>query len=204
VTDHELRKVYDRLAPTFGVKRNPRYDVFRNAILDWFAAHVGIIGPEIVDLGAGAGHESLFLKDRGLDPLAVDFSANMVAECRAKGLRAEIGDFTRLSLPAESFAGALLSFSLLHVPSAAAPGVVADVVRRLKPGGTLLVLLFEGIGEGPREQEAKTLGTARWFTYYDAQTLRALLPSGVEVTREWRLDISPRPTLGIAATRTSG
>jgi SAM-dependent methyltransferase len=199
-----LRAAYDRVAPAYGRKRNRRYDAFRDAVLDWFATNASAVSSDVVDLGSGPGHESLYLLNKGLSPLAVDFSPSMVRQCTALGVRAEVMDFTRLSLPGRSFGGALMSFSLLHLRSAAAREVVADVVDLLLPGGILLILVFEGDAEGYRAEDEARFGTARWFTYYTPEKLRGVLPDCLEVTREWRLDISPRPTIGIAARRAPG
>src|SRR5262249_37368430 len=86
-------------------------------------------------------------------------------------------------------------------PKSQAASVVADVARAIKPDGTVVILLFEGTGEGPRQEDVAKFGTARWFSYYQQQELRMLFGPDFKVVREWRLEISPRPTIGCAARR---
>jgi SAM-dependent methyltransferase len=198
-----LRKAYDQVADTYGTKRNPRYDAFRDSVLAWFADEVRPVATDVADLGSGPGHECVFLADAGLRPLAVDFSAAMTAQCRGRGVRSAVMDLYTLGLTEGHFGGVLMSFSLLHIPKSDATSIVGGAARALRPGGTLLVLLFEGAGEGPRVQDVRKFGTARWFSYYQQNELRGLFGPELEITREWRLDISPRPTIGCAARRVS-
>lgn len=208
MTDREaLRQAYDRQAPEYGRQRNPIYDAFRDRMLDRFAQlAAGQEGPanppggEVLDLGSGPGHESVLLRERGLRPLAVDFSPVMVEECRRKGIPAVVMDLYDLDLPPHRFAGAWMSFSLLHVPKADVPGILRHVAAALRPGGALMVLLFEGAGEGLRLEDVKRYGVPRYFSYYREDELAGLLGEHVVAVESHRLDISPRPTL-VAAGR---
>lgn len=195
-----MRAAYDRHADDYGVARNPAFDAFRDEMLDWFSAQVRPLGTRVLDLGAGPGAESLLLRERGLDPLAVDFSPRMVDKCRALGLDAQLMDMTEPDLPEHTFAGAWISFSLLHVPKNEAARALATVARALRPGGIAAVLLFEGAGEGLRQADAARFGAPRYFAYYAPDELRDLLSGSFEVCYERRLDLSPRPTL-VAAGR---
>ena len=196
-----LRMAYDQVASTYGTKRNPRYDAFRDSVLSWFADEVRPVAVEVADLGSGPGYESLFLASAGLQPLAVDFSPLMAAECRRRGIRSAVMDLYSLGLTEGHFGGVLMSFSFLHIPKSDAAHILQEVARSLRPGGTLLILLFEGEGEGPRTGDIRTFGTARWFSYYRQDELCALFGPEWEITREFKLDISPRPTIGCAARR---
>lgn len=197
----KLRAAYDRVAAEYGKVRNAVFDGFRDEILDWFAAQVRLIGPRVLDLGSGPGYESAELRERGLTPLAIDFSPGMIDECRSRNIDGAVMDLTALELPSEKYAGALASFSLLHLPKSAASPVLKSIGTSLLPGGVLMILLFEGDGEGPRVVDIRRFGTARYFAYYRATELRDLVEAEFEVIREERLDISPRPTLMIAARK---
>ncbi len=196
-----LRAAYDRQADSYGAARNARYDEFRDAALDWFAGEVRGVGSRILDLGSGPGHEAVLLRDRGLQPLAVDFSPRMVQRCRERGIEAHLADLYELDLPAGAFAGAWVSFSLLHVPKHDVEPIMARISRALCPGGTVAVLLFEGTGEGPRQEDVKRFGVARYFSYYQPDELKAVVERHFRVVRQARLDISPRPTLLVGGRR---
>jgi SAM-dependent methyltransferase len=195
-----LRQAYDRYAPSYGKARNRKFEAFLTGCLDWFADAVRPVGDLIVDLGSGPGREGELLAARGLVPIAADFAPAMTRACRERGLRAVEMDYYRPALASARFAGAWMWFSLLHAPKADAPGIIAGVVRALVPGGTLLVALFEGDGEGVREADEERYGVSRHFAYYRADELEQLLAgAGLTVTRSERLDITPRPSLAVAA-----
>jgi ubiquinone/menaquinone biosynthesis C-methylase UbiE len=196
-----LRHAYDAVAATFGARRNEKFDQFRNELLDWLACRALPNGASVLDLGSGPGYESVYLRERGIEPLALDFSASMIAECRKRGINGVVMDMYDLQMPAAYFAGALMSFSLLHMPKADVPSIIAKVERTLAPGAPLLVMLFEGEGEGPREQDRARFGTPRWFSYYKLGELSSLISARFRVEEHWRLDISPRPTIAIGARR---
>ncbi|MEU2251480.1 methyltransferase domain-containing protein [Streptomyces sp. NPDC019224] len=194
-----LRSAYDRAAAEYGQRRNPRYDQFRAEQLDWFAEQVlATGGNRVLDLGSGPGHESVELRNRGLVPLAVDFSTEMVTRCRAKSLDAVEQDLYDLRVSSASWAGAWASFSLLHIPKADLAPIVDRIADALVPGGILLVLLFEGDGEGPREADRTSFGVARYFSYYRQDELSAALCNQFDIVDTRRLDISPRPTITVA------
>jgi SAM-dependent methyltransferase len=195
-----LRELYDGYADDYGGVRNPRYDAFRDEVLDWFAAQALPVGDRVLDLGSGPGREAVALRERGLCPLAVDLSPRMVGKCRERGLDAEVMDLAELDLPEAAFAGAWISFSLLHLPKRLARSALAAVAHALVPGGVAAVLLFEGEGEGLRLGDAKRFGAPRFFAYYTPAELSDLMAPSFEVFHERRLDLPPRPTL-LAAGR---
>ena len=139
------RASYDAVADAYVglvARGYPAGDPRDRALLDLvgeLAASGG--GGPVADIGCGPGHVTGHLHDRGVDVRGIDLSPRMVALARAAhpGVRFEVGDMTRLDLPERSLSGALLWYSLIHVPDAAAPGVIARVARALRPGGVLLL-----------------------------------------------------------------
>jgi SAM-dependent methyltransferase len=103
----------------------------------------------LLEIGAGTGQDSAFFASHGLDVVATDLSAAMVARCLAKGLDARVMDFSQLDFPAESFDGVHAVNCLLHVPNAELPAVLASIARVLRPGG----LFFLGVYGNQRAQE---------------------------------------------------
>lgn len=107
----------------------------------------------LLEIGAGTGQDAAFFAAGGLDVTATDLSPEMVARCRAKGIRAHVMDFLGLDLPAGSFDGVHAMNCLLHVPDADLPAVLATVARLLRPAGLFFVGVYggwdeEGVWEG--------------------------------------------------------
>lgn len=104
---------------------------------DRFAA----AGGEVADLGCGRGEFLELLRDRGVDAVGLDASAEMVSLCREKGLRAEHGDlFAFLAdRPAGSLGGILCSHVVEHLWPADHVRFARLAAAALRPGGLLIV-----------------------------------------------------------------
>jgi SAM-dependent methyltransferase len=103
----------------------------------------------MLEIGAGTGQDSVFFASHGIEVVATDLSAAMVARCRAKGLDARVMDFSQLDFQAESFDAVHAMNCLLHVPNAELPAVLASIARVLRPGG----LFFLGVYGNERAEE---------------------------------------------------
>lgn len=122
----------------------------------------------MLDLGCGTGRDTRALIDAGLTVTAVDGSAEMAQEAEKR-----IGKSVRVLLfedldYTEAFDGVWANASLLHVPRAGLPDVLARVYRALKPSG----LLFASFKTGGTEGRDK-LG--RYYNYLDVKELEAFL-----------------------------
>ena len=108
----------------------------------------------------------MFFASHGLDVVATDLSAAMVARCRDKGLNARVMDFSQLAFPAESFDAVHAMNCLLHVPNAELPAVLASIARILRPGGLFFLGVYggsEGTEEGSAESDDHV--PARFFSW---------------------------------------
>ena len=94
-----------------------------------------------------------------------------------------------------------MSFSLLHVPKSDVPAVVKEIHRVLMPNGIFYISLFEGEGEGFREDDRAQYGCARYFAYYHLEELEELVIPHFKATKTARLDISPRPTISFKSIK---
>ena len=107
----------------------------------------------VLDIGAGDGHDSLWLAERGWSATAVDLSRhyvqkiNRTAAERGLDVTAVRADAASLDYDAEFDLGLIC---YIHVPPDIRRGVLSSVVRALKPGGTLLWRSFEaGMPDDP-------------------------------------------------------
>jgi ubiquinone/menaquinone biosynthesis C-methylase UbiE len=175
------RASYDKIAARF--LENTRD---RSGLAPWlerFAERLGS-GAAVLDLGAGPGFDSAELRRLGLRVVSLDLSLGML---RA-GLREFPGprvqaDARQLPFPDATFAGVWASASLLHLTPRDAATALREARRVLRASGLLHVSLKSGAGA---EWEAERYGEPRWFQYWSAPDLDALLAaSGLEVVGSW-------------------
>ena len=120
----------------------------------------------MLEIGAGTGQDSVFFASHGLEVVATDLSAAMVARCRDKGLDARVMDFSQLDFPAGSFDAVHAMNCLLHVPNAELRAVLASISRVLRPGGLFFLGVYGGndrAEEGPAESDDHV--PARFFSW---------------------------------------
>lgn len=96
---------------------------------------------EVADLGCGRGEMLKLLRERGIEAIGVDASAEMVTVAREKGLRAEHGDmFAFLAdRPAASLGGIVCSHVLEHLWPADHVRFARLCAAGLRPAGILIV-----------------------------------------------------------------
>ena len=134
-------------------------------------AHLLKPGWKALSIADGEGRNSVFLAERGLDVLAMDFSPTALGKARALAkergvpLRVEQADLLTWAWPVGAFdVVAAIFFQFLTPPQR--DQVFADIKRALRPGGLLLMQ-----GYGPRQIEYKTGGPSEVENLYT----RALL-----------------------------
>ena len=100
-------------------------------------------GAKVLELGCGAGVPSTRKLAERHDVLGVDLSQKQVdlARVNVPGARFEKADMTAVDLPAGEFEGVAAFYSILHVPRAEQPALLARIARWLKPGGLFLASL---------------------------------------------------------------
>jgi SAM-dependent methyltransferase len=175
------RESYDKVAGRF--LENTRD---RSAVAPWLRRFAEQIDPgaTVLDLGAGPGFDSAELQRLGLCAISLDLSLGM--------LRAGLRDFPGPRVRADarclpfddgSLAGVWANASLLHLSPADAATALREIRRALRPRGLLHVSLKAGNGA---DWETERYGEPRWFQYWSAADLDALLSdSGFEVVASW-------------------
>jgi len=144
----ESKSYFDRVAATFGEQGLP------GRTWEGFARGTLRLLPRAryVDLGVGDGLMTLLLAEVAESVTAVDLSAEMLSQLRARATRRGIenvetveGPIEDLPLPAASFDVAVLSQALHHADSP--EKALREAHRVLAPGGRVLVLDLLAHGE---------------------------------------------------------
>jgi ubiquinone/menaquinone biosynthesis C-methylase UbiE len=103
--------------------------------------HLPPRGAQVADIGGGPGTHASWLAECGYDVELIDPVEHHVAQARAAGISAIVGDARRLPWANDSKDVVLMAGPLYHLPDAADRRVaVREAVRVLRPGGTLAVI----------------------------------------------------------------
>jgi SAM-dependent methyltransferase len=134
----------------------------------------------LLELGAGTGQDSVFFQGEGFDVVATDLSPAMVDYCRGKGIDARVMDMLHLDFAPGSFDAAYAMNSLLHVPNAELPQVLAGIRAVLRPAGLCYVGLwggedFEGIATWDHQEPQ------RFFSFRTNERLLGQVEAEFEV-----------------------
>ncbi|WP_087000051.1 class I SAM-dependent methyltransferase [Rhizobium sullae] len=139
-----------------------RLDVFLSALPS---------GAAILELGCGGGQDSAYMLSKGFDVTPTDGSAELAKQAENLiGRPVQVMRFEELQSENE-FDGIWAEASLLHVPRADLPGVLACIRRALKDGGALHASFKAGTAEGHD-------GFGRYYNYLSAAWLSELLTAG--------------------------
>lgn len=164
----ETIRTYNSYPSLFDEKFQQHFDAHVKKNADNFIALLK--GKKILDLGSGPGNHAAYFKEKGFEVLCLDFSDEMLALCRKKGLDTIKMDIEQLDLP-DKFDGIWAYASLLHIPKKNAGQIADKLSTMLVPGGVLALALKEGEGEQFEDNE-KYPGTERWFVYYTDDEVR--------------------------------
>jgi SAM-dependent methyltransferase len=145
----DLRAAYDGSAE---VRAASERETWKHTERQAFLSRLRAEGKtSLFEVGAGAGHDSQFFADHGLQVVATDLSPQMVEMCRRRGLDAKVMDVVDLDLQPKSFQSAYSMNSLLHVPNADLENALLSIRGALELGALCYVGVygakesFEGI-----------------------------------------------------------
>ncbi len=96
---------------------------------------------DVLDVGCGRGEFLALLTEAAVSARGVDLNEEMVAACRAKGLRAEAGDAVNYlrGLPDESLGGLFAAQVVEHLPPPQLLAFIQEAARTLRPGARLVL-----------------------------------------------------------------
>ncbi|MGD0983083.1 MAG: ubiquinone/menaquinone biosynthesis methyltransferase [Acidimicrobiales bacterium] len=166
-----VRSMFDSIAP--------RYDLVNGLMtfgLDarWRRATIEMLqlspGSVVLDIGCGTGDLARSLRRKGHRPVGIDLSFGMLRAARAGGAPLVQADASHLPVRARAADAVVSGFAVRNFADLA--GVMNELARTLRPGGTLALL---EVGE-PRHALLR-FGHRVWFTRA-VPRLGALLSDG--------------------------
>lgn len=161
-------QTYDRIAESFAERF---WNITLEHALDGFSLLVKA-RRRVLDLGCGPGRDIGLLRQRGMRVFGLDRSMGMLQEAQRRvGGALSCADMRRLPLHTESVDGIWMCASLLHIPRAEVPTVIAEARRILRFEGVLYISVQQGTGEGWSESD----GGKRFFTYFQLDELLELV-----------------------------
>jgi tRNA (uracil-5-)-methyltransferase TRM9 len=143
----------------------------------------------IADIGSGSGRDATFIASLGYRVVAIDSSYELLHTLTASEFKVGLlcGDVRTLPVRSNTFAGAIVSGVLLHLPRRLCPQALAEIRRVLDVGGQVLISMKHGHGEGWRTTDEFPL--PRWFTYYDPTEFALICGDvGLSIRRSWVSD----------------
>jgi SAM-dependent methyltransferase len=148
---------YDRIADRYAEAGRTRPDAVRAKYLG-IAMEAAPLGGRALDVGCGTGELVTATLASRYEVTGVDISPHSIGlACQAvPAATFVVGDVASIELPVESFDLVTAFYSLIHVPSAEQPAVIAAIARWLRPGGTFVATF--GAGEAGDSHERDWLG----------------------------------------------
>jgi SAM-dependent methyltransferase len=166
-----------------------QYKVLRERMSEDIGLFVDSLpGRDILDLGSGPGRDSLFFKQRGLNPLCFDFSPGMIGLCREKGLNAVVGDLENMPFSGSSFDGVWAYTSLLHMPKANLSPVLRRINGILRTGGVFYMGMKEGNFEGLTKSQ-KYPNEERYLSLFGDEELRDILDEQFDIAHQSKVPL---------------
>jgi SAM-dependent methyltransferase len=193
----ETQQTYDLIASEFA-RQNSVAAAEVAERLDELAASVPA-GGVVADIGCGPGRDVMMLRARGLHVAGIDLSLGQLRAGAVPGLVQ--ADMRHLPLQAGSVHGIWCWAALVHLPREAIPEAIAEFARIVRSGGSLLMSIADGDGEGFEIATPYGSDRRRWFTRYREPELTALLTAAGFSIRDIRRHHAYRDWLSVHTTR---
>jgi len=150
-----VRESYDAVARKYAdeIYGELRDKPFDRELLDRFAERVRGRG-RVCDMGCGPAQIARYLSDRGADVFGLDLSAGMLAEARRlnPGLQFAQSSMMELGLASEALFAIAAFYSIIHIPRQQVVTALAEMLRVLTPGGSLLITFHLGSEDSYHEE----------------------------------------------------
>jgi SAM-dependent methyltransferase len=150
-------------------------------------------GARVLDLGCGCGVPGArWLVAHGCAVTGVDLSPVQIERARrlVPGARFVLADMNDVRFPAASFDAVVALYSLIHVPVAEQPALIASIHSWLRPGGRFLAIVGVESWTGT-EEDWLGAGAPMWWSHEDTATyVRWFQGAGFRV--QWRRSVPER------------
>lgn len=139
-------------------------------------------GGMILDLGCGPGRDVAKFSQQGFRVVGADLSIGLLGEAlRRTGGKFVQSDMRAIPFGKAQFDGVWMCASLLHIPRAQAPNVLAQTLRVMGLGSIIFIGVKQGDGEGWEEREGP-----RFFTFYqEDKFVEMVRASGFSIETSW-------------------
>lgn len=182
-----LRRFYDQQAPLRLERGLPEW---RHELRRRFVEMVDSSRPPLLDLGAGAGPDSIGFKADGFDVLSVDLSLENARIITDQGVTAIVGNATALPFANAGFGTVWAMSSLLHVADSLLGDALDEIGRVLSPAGLVSVGCWGGIdSEGPLDSDV--FDPPRFYSFRSDARFFAPLESRFETIAAETMDPKP-------------
>lgn len=145
----EMQKQYSGLAEKYAEEKyesNPQQED-----LNEFSQYLKP-SMKVLDLGCGAGQDSKFLHEIGIDVIGLDISEEMIEQAKKRNPDIEfiVGDFLDIKFADDEFDAVWCSTVFHHIPSKWNNRFIEKIKKILKPNGILYI--SAGISEKSKEK----------------------------------------------------
>ena len=160
---HQIRDEFDRIA-LLTERHGCVRDIYHNYLIQQLPAH----SENALEIGCGTGEFTRVLASRARSVVAIDLSSQMIRRAKSQSPNCQnieylLGDFMRLSFPAEEYDCIVSMATLHHLPLVDALLKMKDA---LKPNGILIIhdlVAADGVVESVRSALAYPVSVARRF-----------------------------------------
>jgi len=143
----------------------------------------------LLELGAGAGYDSQFFMNNGLEVIAVDLSSEMVRKCKEKAVEAYELDFYNLSSLNKRFDCIWAMNTLLHVPKADLCEILKEISLVLKEDGLFFMGVYGGEDFEGEYVKSEVSNAPRLFSYHSESRLKAMLENYFQIISFEQFDV---------------
>jgi ubiquinone/menaquinone biosynthesis C-methylase UbiE len=190
--EEKVRAGYDRVSRAYADHFYKELDhkPLDRALLDVFADALRGKG-KVVDVGCGPGQIARALRDRGLDAMGIDISAEMIACAREAAPEIEFvrGSMFTLDAKDAAWAGIAAFYAIVHLEPDELEAAFSEFRRVLEPGGLALVSFHVGEGKVHVDDLFGEVLDLEYVFFSRAVVEEALVASGFAI--EWSIERTP-------------
>ena len=177
-----VQRGYDHVAERYLATKDPE-DPLTLGALEELARNLSP-GAAVLDLGCGAGVPvTRWLVGRGFAVTGVDLSERQLELARrlVPGAAFVRADMSELNFGPETFGAVVASHSIIHVPRAEHPALLAAIHSWLEPGGFFLATMTVTDFEGEESNWEGWGAVMRWSHYDERANVEMLRRSGFAI-----------------------